>query len=156
MSVDWYSYVLSTCIVVVVAMLTSLSMRHRTSSQWYECIKPSITPPKFVFPVVWTLLYVIIAYALGYAISKRDQTICALFLLNFICSILWGVLYFGRMNAAAAFPSIVVIWASIIGIIYVSRKKMYRNIMWCMVPYLLWVSFAMVLNGLSIGKSSKC
>ena len=61
----------------------------------------------------------------------------------------WSVLYFGLKNPFYAFIEIFVLWISIVSMIYVTYK-IDKKAGWLLVPYLLWVSFAIVLNYLSI------
>ena len=66
------AHITSFIIMAVVAMFPSDVMK-ATKSRWYQCIRPSITPPNIVFPVVWTVLYILIAFALAQTFMVRGE-----------------------------------------------------------------------------------
>ena len=136
-------------IVAAVAFLGSIFTSSTVKSEWYESIKPGITPPNAAFPIAWTILFILIAISLYFAWinSKRDQkkTIAIVFGINFILNILWSILFFGMRNPKAAFIEIIFLWISILSMILVSWKTS-RKASLLLLPYLLWVSFAAILN----------
>jgi tryptophan-rich sensory protein len=146
--------VLCLLIVYAVAFLGSLFTSPATDTSWYESIRPSITPPNWVFPIVWNVLFFLIALSLYFSwtlsvnLQERKRVAFA-FGLNLALNVLWSVLYFGMKSPLSAFVEIFFLWASIIYMIYVS-SRIDKKAGWLLVPYLLWVSFAIVLNYLSI------
>ena len=150
--------VLLACLVIVyaIAFLGSLFTSPNTGpdSEWYQSIRPSITPPNWVFPVVWNVLFFLIALSLYLAwidskSIKQKKTLAWIFGINLFVNFLWSVLYFGLKNPAFAFVDLIAIWISIIGMIYVTNK-INKTSSYLLIPYFLWVSFAGVLNYLSI------
>jgi tryptophan-rich sensory protein len=145
--------VISLIIVYGVALIGSIFTSGSTDSEWYESIRPSITPPNWVFPVVWNTLFLLIAVALYFSwISsdkKQKKIVVFAYGINFLLNILWSFLYFGLRNPFLAFFEIIILWLSIVSIVYVSYK-IDKKAGWLLVPYLLWVSFAVVLNWLSV------
>jgi len=142
------------CIVVVyaVAFIGSLFTTGNTSGEWYESIKPSITPPNWVFPVVWNILFFLIALSLYFSwIHAKNQKnkIMIVFGINFLLNILWSVLYFTLKNPLYAFIELIFLWLSILTMVLVTYK-INKTSSYLLLPYLLWVSFAGVLNYLSI------
>lgn len=121
---------------------------------WYATlIKPSWAPPSWIFGPVWTVLYAIIAVTFG-AVFYRAFTgvlpwIVALpFLLNLVFNVAFTPLQFGlRSNALAAIDIILVLatllWA-LIALWYAAPEL--RWVVYANIPYLLWVSFATVLQ----------
>ena len=151
---NWKVLILSLAVVYLTAFIGSLFTSQNTSSDWYESIKPSITPPGWVFPIVWNILFFLIALSLYFSwINARKpdvkKKIVVVFGINFVLNIFWSVLYFGLKNPFYAFIEIFVLWISIVSMIYVSYK-IDKKAGWLLVPYLLWVSFAIVLNYLSV------
>jgi translocator protein len=123
-----------------------------TNSSWYSEIKPSITPPGWVFPIAWNILFILIIFSLYLAWTnsktKKDKTRISLaFGINFIVNMLWSLFFFGMRNPLLGFIDIVVVWLTIILMIFVAGK-INKKAGWLLVPYLLWVSFASILNGL--------
>jgi tryptophan-rich sensory protein len=118
---------------------------------WYSTlIKPSWAPPSWLFGPVWTVLYILIALSFGtvfYGVyRKKLKVIIALpFFLNLIFNFLFTYFQFGlKSNVLAAldilFTLLTLIWAMIV----IYPKK--RWIFYIQIPYLLWVSFATILQ----------
>ncbi len=153
--VNWKVLILSFIIVFgFLAGLGSLVMDNGPNTSWYESIKPAITPPGWVFPIAWNLLFILIAFSLYFvwtsAKKKEDKNkIIWAFSANFILNVLWSLFFFGMKNPLLGFMDIILVWFTIVIMIFVSGK-MSKKAAWLLVPYLLWVSFASVLNGLIV------
>ncbi len=145
-------FILCLIIVYLVAFLGSLFTSPNTNTDWYNSIRPSITPPNWVFPIVWNILFFLIACSLYLSwinSNKKDRTKLAwIFGINFFLNILWSVLYFGLKNPLLSFFELILLEASIIWMILIT-KKISKKSAWLLVPYLIWVVFAGVLNFLT-------
>lgn len=113
-------------------------------------IKPFFAPPPWVFGPVWSFLYLIIAGTYGYVFylflnKKIGFWVVIPFILNLIFNILFTYFQFGINNNILAAIDIILILLTIICMFYViwpiNRYIVYLNI-----PYLLWVSFATILQ----------
>lgn len=150
MKVRWSALIISLIVVAIVAFLGSLFTSQSVKSEWYQSIKPSITPPNFVFPIVWTILFFLIALALYFSWInakniKTKSTIVLVFVINFILNVLWSAFFFGLRSPIIGFIDIIVLWFSILAMILITRQ-INRTAAWLLVPYLLWVTFAAILN----------
>jgi tryptophan-rich sensory protein len=147
--------VLIVCLILVflVAFIGSSFTSKSVNSGWYEKVKPSITPPNFVFPIVWTILFILIALSLYLAWIHGDSNqrvvIAISFGLNFFFNIAWSAFYFGMKNILMGFVDIMFLWLSVILLLKVTYK-IDRKSFYLLVPYFLWVSFAAILNRLSL------
>ncbi len=116
---------------------------------WYESIKPAITPPNFIFPIAWTILFIFIGVSIYLswtnATKNEKAGIAAFFSINLILNILWSVFFFGMKNPSLSFADIILLWFSIIFLIK-TTWKISRLSAWLLLPYALWVSFAALLN----------
>lgn len=144
--------VLIICLVLAFlpGILGSLFTSDSVGSDWYEINKPSFTPPGWVFGPVWTILYVLIGLSLFFVWTNakgRDvkKKIALVFGINLVLNGLWSLVFFGRQNALWAFIVLIGIWLTIWMMIFVSWK-IDRKAAWMLVTYLIWVSFAGVLN----------
>lgn len=151
---NWKVLIVSLVIVYAVAFIGSFFTSPATDTSWYESIKPSITPPNWVFPIVWNVLFFLIGLSLYFSwinAKKKNvkKKIVIVFAINFALNILWSALYFGLKNPSASFIEIIFLELSIMSTIYVTYK-IERKAAYLLVPYLVWVSFAAVLNYLSI------
>ncbi|MCL4119605.1 UNVERIFIED_CONTAM: hypothetical protein GTU68_060950 [Idotea baltica] len=119
-------------------------------SDWFvELNKPAWNPPNWIFGPVWSWLYLMMAIAawLVWRESSLLKSRLALgwFGFHLILNILWSVLFFGLQQPGWAALEIVILWVSIlVSIVLFSRhSKLAAGLL---VPYLLWVTFASVLN----------
>lgn len=151
--INWKVLIISLIIVYAVAFLGSLFTSNAVKSDWYQSVRPSITPPNYVFPIVWNILFLLIALSLYFAwvnsTKKQKNSISLLYGINFILNILWSVFYFGMRSPSAAFCIIILLWVSILSLILFT-KKITKTSSYLLIPYILWVSFAIVLNYFSI------
>jgi len=118
---------------------------------WYsQLIKPSWSPPSWLFGPVWTFLYILIAISFGKVflmlLQKRIPFIIALpFILNLIFNFLFTPLQFGLKSNLLAAVDILLVFSTLIW----AMIAIYPHIRWVtyiQIPYLLWVSFATVLQ----------
>lgn len=151
--INWKVLIASLIIVYLVAAAGSIFTAGNTSGEWYESIKPSITPPGWVFPIVWNILFFLIALSLYFswtgAEGKEKKKIALVFGINFLLNIFWSFFYFYLKNPALAFVDIILLEASIVAMILITHKVS-KKAAYLLVPYLLWVGFASLLNYLSI------
>src|SRR3989344_716111 len=119
--IDWKVLIVCLVIVFLVAFIGSLFTSSNTDSEWYDSIKPSITPPNWVFPIVWNILFFLIAVSITFVIinSKKEQRkyIIIFYGINLFFNTLWSFLYFGMHNPFLAFLDLIIIWASILVLI---------------------------------------
>lgn len=114
---------------------------------WYTALaKPDWTPPGWIFPPVWTTLYVMIAIA-GWLASRSSerQRLVPIWLVGIVLNGAWSWLFFGRHEIGLALLDIALLWGSILAFI-VTAWRPARLAALLFVPYFAWVSFASVLN----------
>jgi len=141
------------CLLIVfifVGGIGSLFTTKNVNSDWYQSIQPAITPPNWVFPIAWNILFLLISFSLYFAWTssknKREKKkVAIIFGINFVLNILWSVLFFGLKQPRIAFIEIILLWLSIFCVILITRKISKKS-SWLLVPYLIWVTFASVLN----------
>jgi tryptophan-rich sensory protein len=118
---------------------------------WYFGLRmPAWKPPDWLFGPAWTLIYALWAFA---AVSawwnvRTDAgrfRILGLFALNAILGIAWSVLFFSLRHPDWALIEVPFLWASILALI-LGLLPISRPASWFLAPYLIWVSFAAVLN----------
>lgn len=118
---------------------------------WYVPLtKPSFNPPNWLFSPVWITLYVLMGIALFLVWRKGFQTegvksALLIFGVQLVLNALWSILFFGLKMPLLAFIEIIVLWGFIL-ITMFKFKKVSKLAGYLLVPYLLWVSFAAVLN----------
>lgn len=124
-----------------------------TPDAWYAQLrKPSFNPPAAVFGPVWTILYLVMAVA-AWRVARqpgvpRERRNIALLLMGIqlVLNALWSPLFFGMHSPAWAFVDICALWLAV-GATILAFSSVNSVAAWIMVPYLAWVSFALLLNG---------
>ncbi len=151
MKIDFKVLIASLIIVFLVAFIGSIFTSGNTDSEWYQSVKSKLTPPNFIFPIVWNILFFLITLSLYFAWiqNKQRKKVAFVFGLNFILNILWSLLFFQLKNPFYAFIELIILWISIVYMIFITGK-IDKKAAWLLVPYLLWVSFASILNFLAI------
>ena len=118
---------------------------------WYkDLVKPALNPPGWVFGPVWTLLYVLMGIAAGLVWSKgldgRGVKIAlAVFLFQLVLNALWSIIFFGWHKLGLALVEIVLLWIIIL-VNIILFYKINSAAGYLLLPYILWVSFAVYLN----------
>jgi benzodiazapine receptor len=116
---------------------------------WYASLsKPGWTPPSWLFPPVWTLLYVLIAIAgwLVWNTPHESRTLLlALWGVQLVLNAFWSFIFFGRKQIGAALAEIAALWVAIAAFTVLAWPANHLASMLFM-PYLAWVSYALALN----------
>lgn len=141
---------ISIAIPLLAGFIGSLFTNPSLESGWYDTLnKPSLVPPSWVFPVVWTSLFILMgmAFYLIWKKAKHPQKRLAylLFATQLILNVWWSNLFFYLQRPAWALMEIIVLWLTILWTMLVF-KKIDRRAGWLLLPYLLWVTFAIYLN----------
>lgn len=117
---------------------------------WYLSInKPLFNPPSWVFGPVWTILFILMGISLYLivknGITKKNKAAVFAFGFQIALNTLWSFLFFGMHSPGAAFIEIIILWLAILANI-ILFYKISRKAAYLLLPYILWVSFAAVLN----------
>ena len=133
----------------VSALLTSDAM-----AQFGRMNQPPLSPPAWLFPVAWTILYVLMGIA-SYLIwswdgadplGKRDRRrALAAYAVQLALNFCWSLVFFGAKGYYPAFAILVAMWALIVLLMYLAHK-LSRPALYLLIPYLLWTTFAGYLN----------
>lgn len=150
------NYIIAFSSVILTSAIGSIFTSKNTKSNWYSCIKPSLTPPSIVFPIVWTILYFLLGLAFSFSLNAKMHIINALFVATFILNVLWSYFYFGKKQVQVAYYIILsldLLALLIIGFAIFAKSYKIAAIV---VPYFLWILFASLLNYKSIAKAKDC
>jgi benzodiazapine receptor len=115
--------------------------------QWYAGLnKPTWTPPNWLFPVAWTVLYTMIAVA-GWKVWQVEGLRAALFVwgIALAFNMAWSWIMFGRQEIGLALIDLILLWVAIVAFM-VLAWPVSRTAVYLFVPYFFWVSFAGALN----------
>ena len=146
---DWLALLVWVAICFVAAGFGSAFTASAVRA-WYPAIaKPAWTPPNWVFGPVWTVLYVMMGIAAWLVWRKTGlfggQLPLALFVIQLLLNVAWPLIFFGLTAIGPAFFEIVVLWCAVAATI-AAFLRISRLAGWLLVPYLVWVTFAAMLN----------
>ena len=120
-------------------------------STWYDTIqKPTFTPPNWVFGPVWITLFTLMGISLYLVWEKglRNKNVKSslfVFFIQLALNSLWSILFFGLQSPFYAFVEIIILWAAI-AVTIIKFYKISRKAGLILVPYIIWVSVALMLN----------
>jgi len=118
---------------------------------WYtQLVKSPLTPPDFVFSIVWPLLYccIVASFFIFWSNGGVEQNKLAVvyFILQMALNVSWPYLFFKLKSIRLSFTIIILLWVCILLTILQIRNTSLWSA-YLLFPYLLWVSFAVYLNG---------
>lgn len=126
----------------------ALLTRDQTGEVYQLIEKPLFAPPAWVFPVVWTLLYIVMgvaAYLIQYTPCRYVKTALRLYWSSLAVNFLWPVIFFQLRQFTLALVLLVLLW----GLVFAATafySLCNKTACMLMIPYLLWLSFAAYLN----------
>lgn len=152
--INWKSLILSFVLVLAVAGFGNFFTLQGISSFWFISIKPAITPPNWVFMLAWNIIFFLIALSLYFSlINAKDEKskirMEIIFGINFILNVSWTMLYFSLRNTFYAFIVLIIMWLSILLMMWASWG-IDKKASFFLIPYLLWVGFVGILNYLTL------
>ena len=139
---------------ILLCELVGISGTPFTSSAiptWYQTLNmPFFSPPNWIFGPVWTILYALMGVSLYqvWIVKGKSNTVSyalRVFGVQLFLNFAWSILFFGLRNPLFAFVEIVSLWI----MIAYTMKVFYplsKTAAYLLVPYILWVSFASILN----------
>jgi benzodiazapine receptor len=147
---QFFPFLISLLITLVIGFVAPLVTRPEIAG-WYNTLKkPFFNPPPWLFAPVWTAIYMLIATA-AYLVwkhrSRKPAYLIArsVYFIQLVLNFSWSIVFFGLHQVLGAMIVIILLWISILLNIN-WFGKFDRNAARLLWPYLLWVSFAAVLN----------
>ncbi|URC14079.1 TspO/MBR family protein [Flavobacterium sp. B183] len=138
-------------ICLMVGYSASIVTRPSVETWYPTLIKPPFNPPNWIFMPVWTLLYIFMAVAAGLVwdkIKEQKETVkmaLGFFIIQLTLNAIWSYLFFELKNPMLALIEIVLLWLMIYET-YLKFVKINKISGYLLIPYMIWVAFAAVLN----------
>jgi translocator protein len=151
--INWKRLIIALVLPQLAGFIGSL-FTTRAIPTWYATLnRPSFAPPNWLFAPVWTLLFILMGIALYLVwqtpVKKKKELIkkeaILAFFTQLLFNVLWSIIFFGQQLLYFAFLEIIILWILIL-LTILKFKKLKPIAAYLMTPYLLWVSFASVLN----------
>jgi len=119
-------------------------------NRWFAALnKPAAMPPAWLFPVAWTILYILMGFALALILGARGargrRIAIAFFVVQFVLNLAWSPLFFAAHQVDAALVLIVVLLVAVaLTTWHFARIRPVAGLL--LAPYLFWLVFAAYLN----------
>ena len=140
------------CLVVplTIGAISGIATSSGLKDWYFNLNKPSFNPPNYLFGPVWSFLYLLMGVSFYLILQETKSPLrkkaINIFILQLSLNFLWSFLFFKFQLLGLAFIEILLIWLSILWMI-LEFKKLNKTAAYLQIPYLLWVSFASLLNG---------
>ena len=145
----WKTYLFWIALSEGIGLLAALLTRENTQLFGMTAAQPSFAPPAWVFPVVWTVLYGLMgmgAARVSLASDSRDRNRAInIFITQLAVNFFWSLIFFNAGAYGFAFAWLILLWALIQWMI-LTFYKVDKPAAYLQIPYLLWVTFAGILN----------
>lgn len=117
-----------------------------------ELKQPFLSPPSYIFPIVWTILYILMGIS-SYLIYNNKNVLyyeekersLLLYIVQLILNFFWSIIFFNMNKFFFAFIWLVLLWTLVLFLI-INAKKVNKKASYLLIPYILWLTFAGYLN----------
>ena len=145
----WKIYAFWIILAEAVGALSGWLTRDGMKAYTETIAQPPLSPPSWIFPIVWTILYALMgigAARVSLAPKSKERSLgLNLFVIQLIVNFFWSPIFFNAQAFGTALLWLILLWLLVLAMILVFRKvdKSAGNIQ---IPYLLWLTFAAYLN----------
>ncbi len=149
MKINWKKLII--CILIPLAVGGLSALLTRDSMSTFESInQPPLSPPAWLFPVVWTILYTLMGIASylvleSAAAPAQKKSAITAYAVQLAVNFFWSIFFFNMQAYLFSFIWILLLWVLII-VTIVRFSRVSRTAAWLLAPYLVWVTFAAYLN----------
>lgn len=144
----YLNFIFSLISVVITYLLCGYFNRIGMQNFYTDIQKSALTPPNFVFPIVWTILYALMVLAFDTVLNIHDKNIKPaiwLFLGNLFLQILWTFVFFAQAQFLCGL--IILMILDLVASVTITRfYHLHKVAAYLLAPYLLWLLFATYLN----------
>lgn len=137
-------------LVLLLGFASGRSVPAGRDNAWYVALeKPALNPPDWLFPVAWSVLYLMLGIAIAIVLNARGArwrwSAAALFVVEIAALTVWQPLFFGahRIDAAFWLIAFLLVWGIATTVLF---GRVRPSAAWLMVPFLAWIGFAGVLT----------
>ncbi len=143
-------YIISVLIALAVGGISAL-LTMGNMNIYSEVTTPPLSPPGFLFPIVWTILFILMGISAAIIYGKREEypnevrRALTVYALSLVVNFLWSIIFFNMRSFLFAFVWLLLLWFLILRTIML-YKPISPVAAYLQIPYLVWVTFAGYLN----------
>ena len=141
------TFILSILIAIAVGGLSAL-LTVSNMDIYTQINRPPLSPPSILFPIVWTILYILMGVSAALVYNTRTskkKNALLVYAISLVLNFSWSIFFFNMRAFIAAFVVLVALWISII-LTIVKYYPINKTAALLQIPYLVWVTFAGYLN----------
>lgn len=146
---NWKTYLFWVVLAVGIGALSGFLTREGTEVYTETVVKPPLSPPPILFPIVWAVLYTLMGIGAARVYlapeSKERHRALNIFIAQLVMNFFWSLIFFNAQAYGFALLWILLLWVLILWMIF-AFSKVDKIAAWLQIPYLLWVTFAAYLN----------
>ena len=146
-NINWKHLLFSIAIPLLTGGISSL-ITMDGFKKYQSFTQPPLSPPSIVFPIVWTILYILMGISSYLIFEKKDidnRKALTLYAIQLAINFIWPIFFFGFDAFLFAFVILLILWFTVLMTI-ISFSKINRAAALIMIPYFLWLTFAAYLN----------
>lgn len=145
----WRPYIISALIAIAVGGLSALLSMDGMEAYSTSVVKPPLTPPGWVFGVVWTILYALMGISAA-KIWLSSESVAKgqglnLYVAQLIVNFFWSLIFFNAQAFGFAFIWLLLLWVLVL-LMILQFYKVDKRAALLQIPYLIWLTFAAYLN----------
>lgn len=140
-------YIFSILLALTVGGLSALSTANNMDI-YDKIVSPPLAPPGWLFPVVWTILFVLMGVSAAIVFTSKEKTkddALFIYAVSLVLNFTWSIFFFNMQSFIISFIILVALWVSII-LTIIKYYPINKVAALLQIPYLLWVTFAGYLN----------
>lgn len=147
--IKWKPFLICVAIPLAVGGLSGFLTRDGMDA-FQRLAQPPLSPPKWLFPVVWTILYTLMGVA-SYLIytsgasQRAKREALTVYVIQLIVNFLWPIFFFNLEWFLFSFFWLLLLWVLVL-ILYFRFYRISKAAGWMILPYLIWLTFAAYLN----------
>ncbi len=145
----WKPYILFVLLTEAVGALAGFLTREGTKLYKTGIIKPPLSPPGVVFPIVWSILYALMGIGAARIWKAKPSAArtrsLVLFAVQLVFNFFWSIIFFNLQKFGFALVWLIALWVLILAMC-LSYRDVDKLAAWLQIPYFLWVTFAAYLN----------
>jgi tryptophan-rich sensory protein len=156
MKINYLKLIASIIICQLAGIIGSIFTISSVNTWYTKLNQPVFNPPSWIFSPVWISLYLLMGISLYIIWNKKTvlkikskiktwKIALWVFGIQLVLNSLWSILFFGLKSPLLAFIEIIFLWISIL-LTMIYFKKFSKISFYLLIPYILWVSFALILN----------
>lgn len=140
------AYYIAPIVLCFIVGWVAMFAQHDALIEWYPLLnKPSITPPNWVFPIAWSIIYICMGLSIGRLIDIGEKGFIGLWFLQLVLNFLWSPMFFMAESPISGLAVILLLDVAVFSYTILSwRISKLASLLF--MPYMLWLCLATYLN----------